>query len=252
LTNNRLTYYNALDAYLKPLRGGIALTALTSHLYGGAYRSSEINLVYTPHFECKKSGLKIIPSIQVGVQHRYVNFSHLTYQQYEELVGTRRWTHPPISSDKINLDFSTGVLVNHKGFYAGGSIFHINQPDLGLIGPDNLLRRYVLHTSYNYEINKKTQLNFSALHWQQGKFGSTAFYANALVFRALLLGTGYRVNDAFLFNVGYQNKYLTASFGYELWYNRFFASNAGAAQLNLALSLNKREAKALPSAFERW
>lgn len=251
-SNYKLTYYNGMDAYVKPLHGGLAISALTTHMYEGNYRSSELNLVYAPHFECKENGLKIIPSFQLGVRQRYLNISNLHYTQFESLIDMSQMNESISSTKKTSFSGSLGLLVNYKRFYAGASVFHFNQPDIGLIGMVQLPRRFNLNASYNLEINNKTLINFSTLYSQQGRFRMMSLMVNAIIFKYVLVGTGYAMHDIFILNMGYQSKFFTVTYGYEFFHKQVTNRRSGGNQLTLALSLNKRERKTIPAAFEKW
>lgn len=247
LSYNNTTYYNALDGYVKKLHGGVALSVMMNDQSNGTYRNSEINLVYAPIFECKETGLKIIPSIQLTGLKREVDIGSLTFQQW----GGRPWTTVP-SGKKTNLDASAGLLVNYKNLYAGGTIFHLNQPDVGLFGASKLPTRFSFNASYSLPLNEKTLLNFSSIFISQQKFNSLQFAANAIFVKHLVIGLGYVSNDLAFLNLGYRNNYFSVNLGYDIVVSKLAGYTSGGYQLALGLSLHKKTENATLKNFENW
>src|SRR5688572_6735593 len=48
-------YYRGLDAYAKKLRGGVASSVLDESQMGGAYKSTNANIIYAPDFKCNET-----------------------------------------------------------------------------------------------------------------------------------------------------------------------------------------------------
>jgi type IX secretion system PorP/SprF family membrane protein len=247
LSGNNTSFYNSIDANVKKLHGGIAVSAMINDMAHGTYRNSEINLVYAPIFECKESGLKIIPSIQLTALKREVDIGSLTFQQW----GGRPWTTVP-SGKKTNLDASAGLLVNYKNFYAGGTIFHLNQPDVGLFGTSKLPTRFSFNVSYNIPLNEKTLLNFSSVFNSQNKFNSLQLAANAIFMKHLVIGLGYVSNDLAYLNVGYRNNYFSVNLGYDVVLSRLAGKAQDGYRLALGLSLHKKTENTTLKNFENW
>ncbi|WP_317898987.1 PorP/SprF family type IX secretion system membrane protein [Aurantibacillus circumpalustris] len=245
VSNNNAVYYNALDGYIKKLHGGLAVSVAMNSWGKGAYRNSEINLVYAPIFECKETGFKIIPSIQFTGLKREVDIESLTFQQW----GSSSTIQTP---KKTNLEVSAGLLFNYKNFYAGGTIFHINQPDVGAYGQSRLPARFSFNASYSIPINQKTLINFASIFTKQNNFNSLLFTANAIFVKHLILGLGYSYNDSGFLNLGYRSNYFSVNLGYDVVLSKLAGIRNGGCQLALALSLHKKADNATLKSFEKW
>ena len=248
LSGNSISYYNGLDAYVKKLHGGLAISGIITDQAHGTYRNSEINLVYAPQFECKKIGLKIIPSLQLTYRRLQVDISTLTFGSLTQL-GTATIPYP---GTKSNFDGSAGLLFSYKNFYAGGTVFHINKPDVGMLGVSQLPRRYSFNASYNVPLNEKTLLNFSAVYNKQNTFNNLQLSANAVFLKHIIAGLGYMSGDAVFLNLGYRNNFFSITTGYDFVYSKLAGNSTGSWQLGMGLSLRKKTAGQIPSNFENW
>jgi len=247
LSGNSVTFYNGIDGYVKKLHGGIALTGMVNDQSHGTYKSSQLNLIYAPIFECKESGLKIIPSLQVSYLQKQVDVSGLIFANN---IYSYSIIQP--SATKYNFDGSAGLLIHYKNLYVGGTVFHINQPDMGVLVNSKLPSRMSLNASYNLSLNEKTLLNFSAVFTKQDKFNSLQLSANAIFLKHIIAGLGYTSGDNVFVNLGYRANYFSVTFGYDKTYSKLAGSTAGSYQLALGLSLRKKQAGQLPVSFEKW
>jgi len=245
---NNVIYYNGLDGYVKKLRGGLALSGMINDYAQGTYRESELNLIYAPVFECEESGIKVIPSIQISYIQRAIDYSKMTFGQGFIMLNPNG---APMQK-KENFDASAGLLFNYKNLYAGASLFHINQPDVGLAGASKLPNRLSLNASYSIPLNQKTLLNFSTVYTRQQNFSTFQLAANAIFFRHIIAGLGFQANDVVFGNLGYRNNFFSATGGYNVGYSKLSGNQSGSWQLAIAFSLHKKEKGQAPLSFEKW
>jgi type IX secretion system PorP/SprF family membrane protein len=243
------TYYNGFDAYVKKLHGGVALSGKMTDVGMGLFQYSDLNVIYAPTFECKESGIKVIPSIQLSYLQNAVDYSRLSFGP-----GSILWNASGEipRSKREAFDAGAGLLVNYKNLYVGGSVFHVNQPDIGLFGPGKLPSRLNLNTSYTIPLNEKTLINFSAVYSRQQKYNELQFAVNALFFKYLVAGLGVQTTDAVFANLGYRNNFMSVTLGYDIEYDRLSPYRSGSWQIAAAFSLRKKEKGQLPSSFEKW
>lgn len=244
-----ITYYNGLDVYAKRLHGGIAISGIMNDRYNGMLRNSSLNLIYAPVFNCKESGLKIIPSIQISAFQKQMDVERLTFGNTYILQNPSG--NPP-AAKKNNFDGSAALLINYKHLYIGGTVYHINEPDQGLLGTEKLPRRYTFNASYTIPLNQKTLIQFSTLASAQNKYNTIQFAANAVFLKYITTGVGYTFDEATFFNLGYRNNYFTVTGGYAIYYTKLSANPQNVLQLALGLSLHRKQSGEAPASFERW
>lgn len=245
---NPITYYNSVDAYVKKLHGGIAISGSLNDQYHGAWRTSQLNFIYAPIFECKKDGLKIIPSLQLGYIRQNLDFGQLNFDSGFNWLPTETPT-----SKKNVFDGSAGLLINYKNLYFGGSAFHLNQPDIGVLGSNILLRRLSLNASYNFPINKNTLLNLSGLYSQQQGYNTFQVAANAVLFRYVTAGIGFAREDDYFASLGFRNNHFSVSAGYQKSFNNLLTSTYSSSwRVSMAISFSKKQSEQTQVAFEKW
>jgi type IX secretion system PorP/SprF family membrane protein len=150
------TTYNGFDIYLKKIKGGLGLTYLKDYQANGALVTDRIDLTYAQHFSLLNKKLKITPSLQVTYLQKHLDKTKIFYD-YQPHPNFISWTQNeavPFQT-KRNFDLSSGLIINYKHFYFGSSVFHINQPDEGLLMYSRLNARINLFASQNISIGKK-------------------------------------------------------------------------------------------------
>lgn len=119
--------------------------------------------------------------------------------------------------EKSYVDLSAGFLVNYREkLFAGVSIFHLNQPDVGLFEARGLPQHVKLHASYNMEYTKNLRLQFFCLMNVQQDFYSARLAVNALVFDHLISGVAYSDFNTAVLSAGYRNSFFTILMGYDV------------------------------------
>jgi hypothetical protein len=205
---NYLSCNNAFDVYLPSLKSGVALST-NYYQYSTTYRNISGAFSYAKYFKLNED-LKIIPSIRIGYTNRQI------YAPYIWKNGNAQASpnYPWLNSNYFSV--GGGLLANYKNFYGGVSVLNINRPDVGIYTEEKTNPLYNFHASYNLKISDMLLFNLyaqiSARKDQQNQ--SIAF--NALIFKHLIYGVGYRWRDMGVMNIGYR----TNSFVVQLAYNR--------------------------------
>ena len=254
LSGTYQTYYSALDGYIKPIRGGISFSASHDDEAHGTLTTDVLSLAYAQHISFLEGKLKIIPSLQgsVGVVRL-----DLTKLNFGDQIDPRRgfvWyiQQATPASKKTYYDLSAGLLINYKNFYFGTSVFHVNQPDEGLLGKSKLPYRLSIHSSYNLHFSEKTLLNFFARYEQQQNFSYLHFNVSAVIFKHLILNAGYASNDAFNFGFGYRNNFFVLAAGYDVTISKLSGNTAGSWELHASFNLRNKEKRKVLTNFETW
>lgn len=253
LSGSYLTYYNTLDAYIKPIKGGIALSYVRDNQAKGTLITDRIDLSYAQHFNLCDDKLKIIPSVQVSYFNKTIDNSKLTFgDQIDARRGFIWYSYDlPKKQSKSNVDVSAGLIVNYKHLYIGSSLFHITQPDEGLQGPSKLPYRISSFASYNLFLGDNVLINALFRFEKQQSFTATNFNINALIAKHLMVSAGLRNDNAINTLIGYRHHYFTISGGYEFGISSV-SSYASSFELCASFNLRNKEDRKLVKDIERW
>ena len=254
LSGTYLTYYNSLDAFIKPIRGGIALSYVRDDQAKGTLITDRIDLTYAQHFTFLDDKLKIIPSVQFSYFKRTIDNTKLNFGDQIDPRRGFAWSASPLPAkqSKSNVDISSGLLINYKHFYIGSSVFHINQPDEGILGPSKLPYRFSAFISYNLFLGEKVLINALYRFEKQQNFYGTNLSLNALFAKHLMLSTGLINNNAINTLIGYRHNYFTISGGYEFGISRISGGSAGSFEILASFNLRNKDERKLVNDFERW
>jgi type IX secretion system PorP/SprF family membrane protein len=242
LSGKNESYYNGFDAYLKSIDAGAGIFVNYSNI-SGFMLEKDISLVYAQRIPLKNPDWKIIPSLQLGYLYREVNTGRL----YSPLQVPIKIT--PVKEDK---DVGAGLLVNYKSFYSGLSLFHINQPDIGVFGNSLLARKISFYTAYNLHLSEKTLLNFTWNYSYQRSNSFLQFSANMVLIKHLIMGLGYSSGTNFFTNLGYRNNYFSIRLGYDQYLSRLSGITVGSWELASSINFRGKENRKSLTDFETW
>jgi type IX secretion system PorP/SprF family membrane protein len=257
LTGNIVTYANSFDAYIKPLHGGIAFSALIDDAGHGTLKTTDFNIAYAQHFNFLENKLKIIPSLQFGYSRKSLDVTNLHFGDMIDpragYVWNNRTTGP--SPNISYFDFGTGLLVQYtKDWIVGVSFSHLNQPKVGLLEGQKLPYRLNLHTSYYIHLNDKSMLQLFYRYQKQGSYSSNQFCLNSIIAKHYILGVGYNTYSGPMFNIGYRNNVLNIQLGYDVGVSKVNPSvvGPGSWEVQLGFSFLKRKDPTENLTFENW
>jgi type IX secretion system PorP/SprF family membrane protein len=254
LSGNYTTFYNGTELYLNRLKGAIAFTYLHDNQARGVLKTNVFSIVYAQQFSSKNNTLKISPSIKVSYFDKKLDNSKLYFGEAIEPRRGYSWSQQEAvpSQIKRNIDLSSGLLINYNHFYFGASVFHINQPDEGLVGLSKLPMRFSLHSSYNLHLSEKTILHFFGRYEQQQKFYFYQFSATALLCKRLIIGAGFINNTTPTANLGFRHNYFTIQMNYGLTTSLLSNNNAETWELMASFNLRNKENRKIITDFEKW
>jgi type IX secretion system PorP/SprF family membrane protein len=254
LSGMLLTYQNSFDAYLPKIKGGIFVSALHDDQAHGTLTTDVLSMGYAQHLSFLDGKLKIFPSVQASYFKVSLDKTKLNFGEPVNLRFPDYWTifsTVPVQN-KSNIDFSSGLLINYKNFYFGTSVFHINQPDQGLLGTSKLPYRLSLHSSYNLHVSEKTVLNFFARYEKQQYYEYLHLSAKALLLKHLIIGTGYTSYNGINLNAGYRNNFYVLTLGYDVSITKLSGNTAASWELQASFNLRNKEQRKVLTDFERW
>jgi type IX secretion system PorP/SprF family membrane protein len=138
------------------------------------------------------------------------------------------------------MDLSFGLAGEMKGFFFGGSIHHVNQPDVSLIlGESKLPIRFSIHGGYNFNIKIGTDENTRILtlsphvfYQNQNGFQmlTYGFYSN---FRGATLGAFMRRDADLVFILGYDFNALRVAYSYDYVTSQLTNQSGGSHEISL-------------------
>ena len=111
-------------------------------------------------------------------------------------------------------DFSAGILGYGKYYFAGFALDHVTQPDVSFVtGVSPLPIKYTINCGGIIPVGKFT-LSPAFIYQKQrdSNLEQPELYAT---YKFISLGIGYRWNDATIFTLGFQTKFLRVGYSYD-------------------------------------
>ena len=252
------TALNTFDAYLKPLKGGVAISVLNDNGLSGKYTAWLTSLTYAQHLGFLNNSLKIIPSVQVSYGQKKLDLMGVRLgEAFEPRIGFIWNTRAgrPMES-KAYVDLNAGLLLSYKkDLYAGVSVAHINGPDVGLLGPYNIPVKITAHASYNLHVSERTLLNIIYRHSSQGIYTYNQVGVNAVFFKHLIAGAGLVIksySNVALISAGYRNNFLAVALSYDRGITENPTQKFASYGLNLSFNLRGKDDRKRLTSFEAW
>lgn len=239
-------FYNGLDYYLNKMHGGVALSYMTN-IPDKLTKHRELNLIYAQHFSLYSGKLKIIPSLQAS----YVDDVNAS-KVFTNADSIRITVISPWSSERVKkVDFSTGLVINYKTFYAGISVFHINGFDLDAGKISDLNTRYCFHTSYNMHLHKNLLVNLMIRVYSQNQYYSLETTLNAVFRKHWIVSANNALDKRIFTSIGYRHNFFTATAGYSIPLRKFVGVFK-LVEFGLSYNLRNKEQRKKLVDIERW
>ncbi len=258
---NIQSYYAGFDCLGKKYSGfGLSFSNSNS---GQVLRHTQVDFSYALHFTIKNK-IKIVHAYQFSFfEYKYdrtkLSFGEQSINTSDVFAFVNSSEIVP-SQYKRNVDFSSGLLIYGKRFYAGASILSITQPDEGLLGVSKRpitqiyqgKYRFLNPDKFNFDIygfaklQKIVWINHDGYHTKNIR-ESFVQYGTYLNYKAFSIHIAHRVNevseyDAFIagvaintygFKIGYNNKCNYGSHLSNYFFNEFY--------LQYSFGRNKKE-----------
>lgn len=250
-----VTSYTSLDAYLKKTGSGLAFSYLYDDYSKGQVRSWAYSLTFAQHFFLKDKTWRVSPSIQASMQSRQLNVNNI---RYGDTINRRSHTIFNIgngmpAADRSFFDFSSGVIIQNRESSFGVAVFHINQPDEGLLGSEALPFRINVHGAYIFRLKEDVNLSVSGYYINQDAFWDTHLNVNLLWNNELFFGAGVWRSKCVTANVGFQANVFRLGVGYNYsWAPAPDPWIHGKSSLELMLSFNFSSKNSENSSTADW
>jgi len=215
--------------------GGLGIFFYTDKAGDSELRTTEVqvDLSYTVMLD-KKAKHSMSTGIMGGIGHRAINYANLTFDSqfdgsgYNPALGTNE----SFDTDKILYpDLGAGILWNFVrneklNFYAGGSVWHLNMPNLSFMNErdEKLYIKYTLHGGSYIGLSKQVFLLPSFMYLNQGphnqfNFGSLVKIRKSLIpsdNTSFYIGGWYRLKDALILNARVDVGHFNIGFSYDI------------------------------------
>lgn len=239
ITNGSFVTYSAsYDQHIEPLKGGIGILVMSDKAGKGILNTTSVSGIYSYQLNVTRKF-----SIKAGAQATYiqksVDWDKLTFG---DMIDERRGfiynsMEVPYQMKRSNVDFSAGILGYSKKYFVGGAIHHLTQPDEGFLqinGPSNLPMKYTFHAGAVFPLAQKgSSISPNILYQQQQDFKQLNFglYLNK---GPVVGGLWYRVKDAVIVLIGFQQQLIKFAYSYDLTVSKLINSTAGSHELSFA------------------
>lgn len=248
---NYSSYYSGADVYLKKIKGGLAITYLHEDWNRGMFNTSNLSLSYAQYFSVAENKIRIIPSLQLEVIQNKFDPEKMSFSHALNLSGGLPSHGFGAARQKHNLGFSSGLLVNYKRFYFGASVFHINQPNIGLLGDNYLPARFNLYSSANFDLITWLKTNVSVRYDYQAASAIASLNMNNLIVKHILLNVGINTRSFANVGLGYRANFFSISAGYGWYYDPGPFEQSKIMELSLSLNVRAKEHRKSLTDFEK-
>jgi type IX secretion system PorP/SprF family membrane protein len=233
-----VTYSASYDQHIDALKGGIGLLAMSDKEGRGILSTTSVSGIYSYQLNVTRKF-----SIKAGAEARYlqksIDWSKLTFG---DMIDERRGfiynsAEQPYHLKRTNVDFSAGLLGYSKKYFFGAAFHHLTQPEEGFLqvnGPARLPMKYTFHAGAVFPLDKKeSSISPNILYQQQQDFQqlNLGLYLNK---GAMVGGLWYRVNDAVIVLIGFQQQLIKFAYSYDLTVSKLVNSTSGAHELSFA------------------
>jgi type IX secretion system PorP/SprF family membrane protein len=227
-TINQGTYLSqmvSIDTYVEALRGGIGVVYEDDIVGHNKYNGRTIGMAYSPKFEVGKMSLE--PSVRYIHSSRSVQWGQVSTNR---MVDPRSgFTLAELQSDADLTGSSTnstfhniglGFLVNHEKFFAGLSVDQLNNATYSFQGVAKDIQANQTYTAqFGTEIRKGIDSKFiyrPSVHLYKEGSWQSAWLMNQVSISNLLIGAGVSLNNAYLMQLGYDNRRVRFTYSYNL------------------------------------
>ena len=253
-----LTSYNSLDAFIRPINGGLAISYIRDDQAKGRLITSAASMAYSQHIFAYSKKLKIIPAVQGTFYTKNLDVNGLRFRDTIEPRTNYRWDLSagqglivPLAQKKY-VDIAASILLQSKDMTFGLALFHLNQPDAGLVGPSKLPFKINIHGSYNLKLTEELNVSFFGLFVSQKDFKDYMLSCNLNWNNEFFIGAGIRKANALTANLAFQVESFRLGIGYDYGLNSDNAIVYGKSTIEVMLSFNFKNTKSENSPIADW
>lgn len=241
------TYYFSADQYVKRMHGGIGINYLHDNEMNGILKKTSAGFIYSGHISLFKNKLIVRPALQISYFQNKFDFSLLNFG--DQIDARRGFVYNTNELTNFNTrygtDISAGLLLYTKRYYGGIALYHLNQPDEGIMGVSVLPMKisFMAGANLNFKTIPKITFSPNVLLVKQNDF--QMFVPSLLMeYKHILIGGSYRTSDAAIATVGYKNKHLRVSYSFDYTTSNLTIKNTyGSHEVQVLYYLNYQKKK---------
>lgn len=251
------TYAAFYEQSLDRLNSGIGFNIEGDNAGNGIYKTTRFSAIYAYQLNISEA-LAIKIGVEAGFHQTALDWNQLTFpDQIDDLGGA---IHPsgevrPESTNKTELDLSSGLLLLSPKFYLGLGLKHLNTPsETFLLINDNLGRglplRYTAHGGATIELepgNKHRLPSFISpnfLFASQGPYRQInlgAYAGVGSIFGGAWFRHSFRNSDAIILLAGFRQGIVKFGLSYDVTVSGLAGRTGGAYEASLGILLDQDE-----------
>jgi len=257
LSGTYVTYGSCFDGYIKPIKGGIALSVLGDNQARGTLRATSISFAYAQYISITEL-IKIIPSIQASyaissLDKGRLNFGDVINHRYGII-----WNDTIVPTARINYnDISAGLIAKYANWaYVGVSFSNLLEPNISHLSIYHLPVRTTIHASLNYVTSPASSAHISTLLRFQNEYFNFRFNCINAFWNRYQFGVGYNLHNTFMTYPGQVNqvnhgivgylgiktKYFSITYSYDqLINNDFLRGPFWSHEISFSISLKRKK-----------
>ena len=256
------TFSASYSQFFERTNSGFGLMILADDQGQGIFKTNKIGAFYSYRLEINRD-LYIKLGLEASAVQYRLDWEKLLFPDQidpESGFTTAGGTpipseeQQPLSLNRSYLDFSAGMLIYSKSFYAGISAKHLNTPNESLLEINTnidggLPVRLSLHAGYEYELrkgNKRRPSSFispNIMFVKQGDFGqiNTGFYGNlGIVFGGLWYRHTFSNPDAAIVLFGVKKGAYKIGYSYDITVSTLtLGESGGSHEISIIMNFDK-------------
>jgi type IX secretion system PorP/SprF family membrane protein len=266
IPGNFVTTSVGVDHYFSGVNSGVGLYVMNDVQGNGSIKQTDVAAQYAYHLKINDN-LAVRMGIQAGFGNRRIDLSGLTFgDQYTNRGLSGNPTNDPIATNGqpsvTFADFGTGLLVYSDRFWVGGSVQHINRPQLSyfrVLASDRLPMKGSFHAGYKLplggytglgdEMDKEISITPAVNYRFQGQY-SQLDLGVYFTYAPLVVGAWYRGlpiksyvpnelnQDAIIALVGYRHEKFSLGYSYDFTVSSLGTASGGAHEISLAYTFD--------------
>ncbi|MGB1003234.1 MAG: PorP/SprF family type IX secretion system membrane protein [Salibacteraceae bacterium] len=251
IPDSYISYSISYDLNMEKVNSGVGFYFSRDQAGVGSLSTTIMGGCYSYNIKVNRK-LAIRPAVGINYGLRAVDVSKLTFGD-QLLTGSNTSVQATTINDRVGyVDINAGALAYGKDFWAGYSVYHINQPNNSLLGKENFIdARHSVHAGYRLPMQKTVKgkivrsytvaVNYKAQgKWDQFDVGGY-WYFDPLVVGIWYRGIpglkayepGYQNNDAVTMLAGFHFQNFKFAYSYDATISKIWNNTAGSHEISL-------------------
>jgi len=259
IANGYVTYSFSYDYHLRDLKSGLGLIMTADEAGSAGLKSTTVGFVYSYKVQLAKEWI-LTPGLYFGYGYRDIDLNKLVFGDQLAFTNDGQVPTSDVSFGSLGstgyFDFGTGILLYNRKFWAGFSVYHLNEPNRSLLEDESKVpMKSSFHAGAKLPLNagmlKQNKLAYIApsfVYKSQGRFDQLDIGLHFL-YEPVMVGVWYRgipikqnvkdnlSQDAVAMILGLQFSHLEFGYSYDFTVSELGASSGGAHEISLKYDL---------------